>query len=76
MKKYTISKIDGRYQYIEDKINSYNNTNATNKKEAIKIAKNDIINNGGGSLKIKKLDGKFQEERTYPKSIDPIKSKG
>lgn len=76
MKKYTISKIDGTYQYKQDKTNNYNNTNITNKKDAIKIAKNDIINKGDGSLKIKKLDGKFQEERTYPKSIDPIKSKG
>jgi len=29
----------------------------------------------GGSIKIQKMNGKFQEERTYPKSKDP-KSKG
>ena len=28
------------------------------------------------SVKIKGVDGKFQEERTYPKSRDPKKSKG
>ena len=30
----------------------------------------------GGSVKIQKLNHKYQEERTYPKSKDPIKSKG
>lgn len=30
----------------------------------------------GGSVKIKKEDGRFQEERTYPGSKDPKKSKG
>jgi hypothetical protein len=29
-----------------------------------------------GSLKIHKEDWKIQEERTYPKSADPIKSEG
>lgn len=28
------------------------------------------------SVKIHKLDGKFQEERTYPRSADPRGSKG
>jgi hypothetical protein len=30
----------------------------------------------GGSVKIKKLDGTIQEERTYPRSKDPKKSPG
>ncbi|MBW4618198.1 MAG: DUF2188 domain-containing protein [Cyanosarcina radialis HA8281-LM2] len=30
----------------------------------------------GGSVKIQKLDGKYQEERTYPRSKDPTSSKG
>ena len=30
----------------------------------------------GGSVKIQKVDGKYQEERTFPRSKDPIKSKG
>jgi hypothetical protein len=36
----------------------------------------DYMNNHGGSLKIHTQDGRFQEERTYPKSADPRKSKG
>ena len=30
----------------------------------------------GGSVKIKKLDDKYQEERTYPRSKDPKSSEG
>jgi hypothetical protein len=30
----------------------------------------------GGSVKIQKVDGDFQEERTYPGSRDPSSSKG
>jgi len=30
----------------------------------------------GGSVKIQKADGKFQEERTFPGSKDPEESKG
>jgi hypothetical protein len=31
---------------------------------------------GGGSVKIQKENGRFQEERTYPGSKDPRSSKG
>ncbi len=34
------------------------------------------IGSGGGSVKIKKENGVFQEERTFPRSKDPKKSKG
>lgn len=34
------------------------------------------VGKGGGSVKIQKVDGKFQEERTYPGSADPKKSQG
>jgi len=34
------------------------------------------VGSDGGSVKIQKEDGHFQEERTYPKSADPTKSKG
>ena len=35
-----------------------------------------VLGEDGGSVKIQKLDGKFQEERTFPKSKDPKESKG
>ena len=36
----------------------------------------DAIGNAGGSVKIQKVDGKFQEERTYPDAADPPSSPG
>ena len=35
-----------------------------------------VLGEDGGSVKIRKLDGKFQEERTFPRSKDPKESKG
>ena len=40
--------------------------------EMIKVAKK----HQPSSLKIHKTDGKIQEERTYPRSTDPVKYKG
>jgi uncharacterized protein DUF2188 len=34
------------------------------------------VGRGGGSVKIQKENGRVQEERTYPGSKDPRKSKG
>ncbi len=34
------------------------------------------VGKGGGSVKIQKVDGQFQEERTYPRAADPKKSPG
>lgn len=34
------------------------------------------LGSNGGSVKIQKENGRFQEERTYPGSADPRKSKG
>ena len=34
------------------------------------------IGSQGGSVKIQKENGRFQEERTYPRSADPRGSKG
>ena len=36
----------------------------------------DALGGAGGSVKIQKKDGKYQEERTYPRSRDPKKSPG
>jgi hypothetical protein len=36
----------------------------------------DAVGKAGGSVKIQKLNGQFQEERTYPRSKDPRKTKG
>lgn len=34
------------------------------------------IGPGGGSVRIKKMDGKIQEERTFPRASDPKRSPG
>ncbi len=34
------------------------------------------VGKSGGSVKIQKVNGRFQEERTYPGSKDPRESKG
>lgn len=34
------------------------------------------VGKDGGSVKIQKVDGDFQEERTYPRASDPKKSPG
>ncbi len=34
------------------------------------------VGNGGGSVRIQKQNGRYQEERTYPGSRDPRSSKG
>lgn len=40
--------------------------------EMIRVAKR----HQPSSLKIHKVDGKIQEERTYPRSADPVRYKG
>ena len=34
------------------------------------------VGSNGGSVRIRKVDNTIQEERTYPRSNDPKKSKG
>ncbi|WP_192250796.1 DUF2188 domain-containing protein [Mesorhizobium caraganae] len=34
------------------------------------------VGKGGGSVRIKKLDGTIQEERTFPRSADPNETPG
>jgi hypothetical protein len=36
----------------------------------------DALGKPGGSVKIQKTDGRYQEERTFPRSKDPKGSKG
>lgn len=45
------------------------------KDEALKNLRGDV-GKSGGSVRIRKVDNTIQEERTYPRSKDPTKSKG
>ena len=46
------------------------------KKEIMDYIKGGTFTKKPVSVKIHKEDGKFQEERTYPRKADPKKSKG
>lgn len=35
-----------------------------------------VVGDAGGSVKIEKMNGRYQEERTYPREKDPSKSPG
>jgi hypothetical protein len=48
---------------------------ASTKAEIVQLA-SDFLDGKTASLKIHKEDGTIQEERTYPRSADPVKSKG
>lgn len=45
-------------------------------KEEILAATHDFMADKTGSVKIHRADGTIEEERTYPRSADPSKSKG
>lgn len=45
-------------------------------KDDVILQMRDYMKTHEGSVKIHKQDGQFQEERTYPRSIDPRKTKG
>ncbi|MBE9465532.1 DUF2188 domain-containing protein [Dyadobacter subterraneus] len=51
------------------------NFSGSSKEEAIRKSA-EILSDSNSSLKIHKMDGRIQEERTYPRSADPTKSKG
>jgi hypothetical protein len=48
---------------------------ASTKAEIVQLA-SDFLDRKTASLKIHKEDGTIQEERTYPRSADPVNSKG
>ena len=78
LKKLTLShnKKDDNWELREDKTKKLVQKFST-KEEATKGGVlQDAAGKNGASVKIKKVDGKIQEERTYPRSSDPKKSKG
>lgn len=76
MKNYHLVHDNGVYKLKQENAQRASKIIDANKQEAIKVSKEFIQNQGGGSLKIHKNNGGFQEERTYPRSIDPKQSKG
>ncbi len=74
--KYHITqRPDGKWQGKQegaDRASVVSDKKSDVQKETIHIAKN----KGDASVIIHGQDGKFQEERTYPRSEDPPESKG
>jgi len=76
--KYTLEKNEKKdsWDLTNDKTNRTIKTFDT-KEEATKGgALERAVGSSGGSVKIQKENGRFQEERTYPGSKDPKSSKG
>jgi len=76
MENFHLVHEDGKYKLKKENAERASKVIDANKIDAIQQSKEFILNQGGGSLKIHKNGGGFQEERTYPKSNDPKKSKG
>ncbi|MBS1495086.1 MAG: DUF2188 domain-containing protein [Bacteroidetes bacterium] len=75
MKKFHLTKKDDSWKLAsEDSSRAIKKFD--NKTDGVKKSAEYVKEHGGGSLLIHKENGRFQEERTYPKSIDPKKSKG
>lgn len=76
MKNFHLVHEDGVYKLKKENAERASKVIDSNKQDAIKESKEFIQKQGGGSLKIHKNDGGFQEERTYPKANDPKESEG
>ncbi|PTA87869.1 hypothetical protein CWM66_24745 [Kosakonia sp. H7A] len=74
MDNYHITK-DGDKWKFQKEGNERPSKTADTKAEIIELMR-DYMADKKGSVKIHTEDGKFQEERTYPRKDDPKKSKG
>lgn len=78
LSKYTLdfNEKKGKWDLENDKTNrvvkSFENKYDATARGVLKKA----LGEDGGSVKIQKRNGKYEEERTFPKSRDPISSKG
>ncbi len=76
MENFHLVHQDGKYKLKRENAERASKIIDSNKVDAIKQSRDFIKSQGGGSLKIHKNKGGFQEERTYPKYKDPKESKG
>jgi hypothetical protein len=76
--KFTLSKNKNtqRWDLAQDKSHQVVKSFATKDKATAGGVLSKALGADGGSVKIKKTDGEFQEERTFPRSADPRTSKG
>lgn len=76
--KYTLSHDEKKDDWVlKEDGSSRAKRRFENKADATKGgALQNALGAGGGSVKIQKKDGEYQEERTFPRSKDPTKSPG
>lgn len=74
MNNYHITKTDKLWALVKEGAQRASKTAAT-KAEITAIA-SEFLQGKTASLKIHKEDGSIQEERTFPRTADPRKSKG
>jgi hypothetical protein len=74
MDSYHITKTDTGWALKKQDADRASKTAAT-KAEILTLA-GDFLDGKTATLKIHKEDGTIQEERTYPRSADPRKTKG
>lgn len=65
-----------RWELQKDKSGTVIRTFATKENATSRGVLKRSVGPEGGSVKIQKADGDYQEERTFPKSKDPSSSKG
>lgn len=78
LKKYTLSHDDKNNDWVlkEDGQNRAKRRFGNKSEATAGGALSDALGKAGGSVKIQKVDGQYQEERTYPRSKDPRSSPG
>ncbi|MFJ5298423.1 DUF2188 domain-containing protein [Pseudomonas sp. NPDC088368] len=74
MENYHITKSDNGWDLKKEGATRASKSGST-KAEIIELAAA-FLQGKTASLKIHKEDGTIQEERTYPRSADPVKSRG
>ena len=78
LRKFTLShqKKKDRWELKNDKTDRVVRTFGTKSEAMAGGILAGVLGKEGGSVKIRKIDGKYQEERTFPRSKDPKKSPG
>jgi len=75
MDKYDLIKEDDQWKLRREGAGRASQVFDGTKEEALRKSA-ELIKERGGSLRVHKENGQFQEERTYPRKNDPAQSPG
>lgn len=76
MKNYYLVRDKNENAWKLKKEHAQRSTAVFDNKEAAMDFSTEFMRQNNGSLHVQKRNGEWQEERTYPKSSDPKKTKG